>query len=139
MKNHTLVVFVSSLLALLGSNAVYAKTNAQKEISTAVTHAGYAEEMTNVQKVHLHLHHVINCLVGPKGVGFDAKAGDPCMGMGNGAIKDDNYKLVDKLRREMLKDALLNANYGLMTNNLQIARNAAQLAAKDLKKSEEDL
>ncbi len=139
MKKQMLISFVSLLVALFGVNVAYANTNAQKEISTALTHAGYAEQVTNVDKVHLHLHHVINCLVGTKGVGFDAKAGDPCIGMGDGAIKDFNYKMADKLRRDMLKQALEDANYGLMTNRLKIARNAADLVAKDLKKAEEDL
>jgi len=137
MKKQLLISTVSLFFALFGANAAFAKANAQKEISTAITHAGYAEKVTTVDKVHLHLHHVINCLVGTNGVGFDAKAGDPCIGMGNGAIKDFNYKEADKVRRDMLKQALEDANYGLMTNRLKIAHNAADLAAKDLKKAEQ--
>jgi len=139
MKKQILITSVSLLLAMFGANAAYASNNAQKEISTAITHAGYAEKVQTVDKVHLHLHHVINCLVGTQGVGFDKQAGDPCLGMGNGAIKDFNYKQADKVRRDMLQQALENANYGLMTNRLKIAHNAADLADKDLKKAEEDL
>lgn len=139
MKKPLIVASASLVLAVFSTNTVNANPNAQKEINTAILHAGYAVKMTDVNKVHLHLHHVINCLVGTHGVGFDAKAGDPCMDMGNGAIMDDGYKIADKLRREMLKDALLNADYGLMTNRLTIARNAASLALKDLRKSEENM
>ena len=139
MKNQVLVMAASLSLALLGTTAAYAKTNANEEISTAITHAGFAEKMTDVNKVHQHLHHVINCLVGPHGAGFDAKAGDPCLGMGNGAIDDFTYKMADKVRRDLLKEALEDANYGLMTSNPQIARNAAELAQKDLKESQENL
>jgi hypothetical protein len=139
MKHPILIAPMSLLFAMFATTNVYASTNAQQEISTAILHASYAEKMTDVNKVHLHLHHVINCLVGTKGVGFDTKAGDPCLGMGNGAINDFNYKKADKLRRDMLKQALEDAQYGLMTDRLQIARNAADLAIKDLKKSQEDL
>ncbi len=30
----------------------------------------------------MRLHHVINCLVGPRGRGFDAAVGNPCKGVG---------------------------------------------------------
>ena len=136
MKNNKLTLLISFLFALFASTAAYAGTEAKKEINTAITHASLAEKMSDVKQVHMHLHHVINCLVGPKGVGFDASVGNPCAGMGNGAIND--YK-AEKVDREMLQQALEDANYGLVTNRLKIARNAAQLAVKSLKKSEENL
>jgi len=136
MKNKLLIASLSLLSTLFAASIAIAGTNATKEINTAITHAGYAEKMTDVNKVHLHLHHVINCLVGPHGFDFDAAAGDPCKGMGNGAIND--YK-ADKLNREMLNSALENAEFGLMTNRLNIAQNAASLARGDLKKSEENM
>lgn len=139
MNKQVLIMTLTLPLTLLGTGAAFASTHAKAEISTAQDHAEYAMKASDVSKVHLHLHHVINCLVGPQGVGFDSKAGDPCLHMGHGAIQDFNYKMADKVRRDMLKDALLDANYGLMTNRLQIARNAADLADKDLKKAQEDL
>ena len=133
MKNRVLIVL---LFTIFGVSTAYANTQAQREISTAITHASLAEKMTNVNQVDLHLHHVINCLVGAKGVGFDAKAGDPCLGMGNGAIND--YK-GDKVNRDMLKQALEDAQYGLMTKRVNIARNAADMAIKRLKETREGL
>ena len=124
------------LFTIFGVSTAYANTQAQREISTAITHASLADKMTNVSQVDLHLHHVINCLVGTKGVGFDAKAGDPCLGMGNGAIND--YK-GDKVNRDMLKQALEDAQYGLMTKRVNIARNAADMAEKRLKEAREGL
>ena len=59
MKKQILITSVSLLLAMFGANAAYASNNAQKEISTAITHAGYAEKVQTVDKVHLHLHHVL--------------------------------------------------------------------------------
>jgi hypothetical protein len=133
MKNRMLIVL---LFTIFGVSTAYANTQAQREISTAITHASLADKMTNVSQVDLHLHHVINCLVGTKGVGFDAKAGDPCLGMGNGAIND--YK-GDKVNRDMLKQALEDAQYGLMTKRVNIARNAADMAEKRLKEAREGL
>jgi hypothetical protein len=37
-------------------------------------HAGMALGAADLKLVHTHLHHVINCLVGPSGKGFDAQA-----------------------------------------------------------------
>ncbi|MGA7800616.1 MAG: hypothetical protein WCC36_07370 [Gammaproteobacteria bacterium] len=61
---------------------------AVKQVGTAIEHAHFASEGKTTSVTHLHLHHVINCLVGPKGKGFDAAAGDPCKGQGNGALND---------------------------------------------------
>ena len=55
---------------------------------TAAAHAGMALGAAHLAGVHMHLHHVLNCLVGPGGAAFDAKALDPCKGMGKGAIRD---------------------------------------------------
>lgn len=139
MNKQLFFVAMTLPLFLFGTGTVFANTNANKEISAAYTHAEYASKATDISKVDLHLHHIINCLVGTQGVGFDKSAGDPCMNMGMGAITDFNYKVADKVRRDMLKSALEDANYGLMTHNLKIAHNAADLAAKDLKKAQEDL
>lgn len=65
-----------------------AAANAGAEIRTAAEHAGFAVRADKLTLVHLHLHHSINCLGGPRGKAFDAAAGDPCKGMGNGALHD---------------------------------------------------
>ena len=72
----------------LAAQAAEGNTAASKQVATAAAHAGMALGATDVKMVHTHLHHVINCLVGPSGHGFDSSAGDPCKGMGHGAIVD---------------------------------------------------
>lgn len=62
--------------------------NVQEEIRTALTHAGFASKYDTLKEVDLHLHHVLNCLVGSKDSRFDAAAGNPCQGQGNGVIAD---------------------------------------------------
>jgi hypothetical protein len=58
------------------------------EMKTAITHAGFAEKYDSMKEVSLHLHHVLNCLVGPNDKMFDKMAGDPCQGQGNGILPD---------------------------------------------------
>lgn len=60
----------------------------QAEVKTALTHAGFAAKYDTLKEVTLHLHHVINCLVGSKDKMFDASAGNPCEGQGNGIVAD---------------------------------------------------
>lgn len=104
-----------------------AQTGAATEINTAHAHALMAQAATSLDMAHTHLHHVINCLVGPKGAGFDASAGDPCKSQGNGAIADSasNAALDTKL-----KAALAQAEAGLKTTDLAAAHeDAAKIAA----------
>ena len=114
-----------SAVAILGlSFVVYAAGDSAKEVSTAAQHAAFAAKATSIEMVHTHLQHVINCLVGPKGTGFDAKAANPCAKLGDGAIPDAS----DAHRKEMLSDALKIANKALASND----RTAAQKDAMDL-------
>lgn len=61
---------------------------ASKQIKIAAQHARYAAQADGASGVHQHLQHTINCLVGKTGEGFDASAGNPCHGKGNGALQD---------------------------------------------------
>lgn len=82
-----------SLTALLGALLLSSAALAQggdvaKELGVASKHAQLSESSESVQVAAMHLHHVINCLVGAHGAGFDAAAGNPCKGMGDGAVQD---------------------------------------------------
>lgn len=65
-----------------------AHADASDEVSTAAQHAGFSSKATSLKVAHMHLHHTLNCLVGPGGHGFDAKQANPCSSEGNGAIPD---------------------------------------------------
>jgi hypothetical protein len=69
----------------------------------------------------MHLHHVVNCLVGPNGQGFDAGAGNPCKDQGNGAIPDTS----DAAKKTMLNQALAKANAGLKLEDMAAAQKDA--------------
>jgi hypothetical protein len=63
------------------------------ELKTAITHAGFAAKYDTLKEVTLHLHHVINCIVGPDDKMFDKAAGNPCQGQGKGILADIKAKM----------------------------------------------
>jgi hypothetical protein len=91
------------------------------EIMNARMHAGLAAQGADVATVHTHLHHTLNCLVGPNGTGFDAKELDPCKGSGNGAIPDEP----DAGKKQALQAAADKTTTGLAANDLAAAQKDA--------------
>ena len=77
----------------------------------------------------MHLHHTVNCLVGPKGQGFDAKEANPCQKLGNGAIPDTT----DSATKAKLTAALASAQAGLKSEDLSAAKKSATEAQAALK------
>lgn len=95
----TLLVVAALVLGAMEASAQYnygtptpapAQTSGlEAELKTASYHAGeLARKATTLATVQLHLHHVLNCLVGSSDKRFDAAAGDPCKGQGKGIIAD---------------------------------------------------
>jgi hypothetical protein len=122
---------LTAACVLAGGFAVTASAaqgnKAKTEISTAHKHALLAQKATKVKMVHTHLHHVVNCLVGSKGAGYDAAAGNPCKGQGKGAIPDSAS---DHALQSKLKTALKEAKAGLKSNSLSTAqKDAGKVAA----------
>ena len=114
----------TALALLISSSALAADT--APEVKTAEVHAGLAAKAENVKGVHTHLHHTLNCLVGPDGDGFDSDEMNPCGDMGKGAIsdtKDDNMK-------GKLENAVDKANSGLDTDDYDEAKSAAMSVQK---------
>ncbi|HKK06360.1 MAG TPA: hypothetical protein VKA50_10985 [Gammaproteobacteria bacterium] len=129
----SIVSLVAACAALVMSPAF---ANANQEITTAIEHAGFAAKSKDIKHVHLHLHHVMNCLVGPKGGAFDAAAGNPCKGMGNGAINERGQ--VSRAAYEDLKAAMTDAASGLQTNDYKTAKEAAGMAKRVLQDAKEE-
>jgi hypothetical protein len=123
MINHRFVTI--GLLAGLGVGLACASAKADadstKEVTTAARHAGLAAQAVDLKGAQTHLHHVINCLVGPKGQGFDDKEANPCKDQGNGAIPDTS----DAARKAALMQALAKANEGLRQTDLAAAHKSA--------------
>lgn len=91
MHKNILFAVVTLILAAVPGLG-FASGNADQEIGTATTHAQMATDAANLATATMHFHHVINCLVGPKNKLFDAAVGNPCQGMGNGALNDTSKK-----------------------------------------------
>ena len=127
MTNHPRFATIG-VLAVLGidliSTSVKADADSTKEVRTAATHAGLAAQAADLKGTQTHLHHVINCLVGPKGQGFDDKEANPCKDQGTGAIPDTT----DEARKTALIQALAKANEGLRQTDLAAAHKSASEA-----------
>jgi hypothetical protein len=118
-----------SFLVVTAAAAAEMKADVKQEIATAEQHAGYAQAATELKMVHTHLHHTINCLVGPKGKTFDAKALNPCKDLGNGAIPDS-----DAAQKKALQAPLDKARAGLKATELAAAQKDAGEVEAMLKK-----
>lgn len=111
---------------------------AQREIATARVHANIATQIDTLEGVHLHLHHVINCLVGPHGAGWDAAAEaqseNHCNDLGNGAIADSMH---DPAVHRSAENALHDAQAGVKARNLNAAHADAHKVLKALDAAEQ--
>jgi len=119
MKKIALLAACAALVA----TPVLADTAA--ELSIAQTHAGLAVKAADLKTTQMHLHHAVNCLVGPSGKGFDAAAGNPCGKAGAGAIPDST----DTAQKAKLQSIVDSATPGLTTTDLASAQKTAQATA----------
>lgn len=130
-KNLTWFLPALLLACALPLTAQAADTNAaaSKQEATASAHAGMALGAADVKTAHMHLHHVVNCLVGTSGKAFDAKAGNPCKDMGQGAIADAKGDAAIETR---LHKALTEAEKGIKTSTLAAAHADAKMTMSTL-------
>jgi len=103
--------------------------DAGAEITNAAMHAGLAAQAGDIAGVHTHLHHAVNCLVGPAGPGYDGKELNPCANNGSGAIPDST----NSSTKQALEAALAKANSGIAATDLATAQKDASAAAAMLK------
>ena len=89
-------------------------------VGIAANHAGLASNGANIDAVHMHLHHVLNCLVGPGGNGFDAGQANPCMGSGP-AIP----QTADAAMKTKLEGAATQARGGIANADVAAAKKTA--------------
>jgi hypothetical protein len=122
-------VFVGVLMALAAPAAL---ADAHSEIVQAETHAGLAAQAGSLEGVHQHLHHALNCLVGPAGNGFDAKEMNPCANAGNGAIPDTT----DAAKKTALQSAADQLSTSIAETDADKAKQGATKAADMLKAAE---
>ena len=121
----------AGLAILFAFPAAAQQADVGKEVSTAANHAGLAAKATDLKGTQMHLQHVVNCLVGPKGTGFKQEGGNPCNGQGNGAITDTS----DAAKKKPLQDALKQAEDGLKATDQAAAQKQATMAQETLSKA----
>lgn len=86
-----------ALGGLVSFFAVPALADGPQAIATAAQHAGLAANSGDIDGVHRHLHHTLNCLVGTDGEGFDQSAGNPCQAAGGAIPQTSDAELRTKL------------------------------------------
>jgi hypothetical protein len=116
---------IALLAACVALTATPVLADTAAELSIAQTHAGLAAKATDLKMTQMHLHHAVNCLVGPGAAAFDAAAGNPCGKAGAGAIPDST-DAAQKAKLQSIADA---AGPGLTTTDLATAQKAAQSTA----------
>ena len=79
-----------------------------------------AAKAADIAGVQMHLHHALNCLVGPSGSGYDPKQMNPCSADGAGAIVDS-----DAAKKPALEAAAATARSGIAATDLAVAQKAA--------------
>ena len=118
MFNTTKIVAIVSA-ALTFPMAAYA--DAKSEIATAAQHAGLAAAAANLAQTHMHLHHAMNCLVGPRDADFDKTNMNPCAQQGNGAFPDETNPDI----KVKLQNAMSAAADGIASNDEATAKKNA--------------
>jgi hypothetical protein len=113
---------IASCFALALPTAALADVSAQ--VTVAATHAGMASKAPALDIIHLHLHHVVNCLVGKDGKGWDMGSGNPCAKAGNGLIPEGSAA-----QKPKFETALASANAGIAATDLAAAQKDAAAAA----------
>jgi hypothetical protein len=117
---------IAFLVAAAGLASTPALADVAAQLSVAQTHAGLAAKAADLKMVQMHLHHAVNCLVGPAGTGFDAAAGNPCAKAGTGAIPEST----DAAQKAKLQAAVTTATPGLAASaDLATAQKAALATA----------
>ena len=128
MVGHTKYIlgamFVSAALA-----SGVALADGPQQVGTASKHAGFAAAATEMKDVQKHMHHVLNCLVGPNGKGFDESFGNPCNGQGQGAIPETT----DAATKTKLESALTTTRQAVSTSDVAAAKKGASDVAGMLK------
>jgi len=116
-----MIVGAAGLLAV--STAALAADTA-KEIATAAEHAELAATATDIKMIKAHLHHTINCLVGPNGGFYFATELNPCKDFGNGAIPETT----DIAKKKSLEAAVNKAKSGITAHDPAAAKALASEA-----------
>jgi hypothetical protein len=119
----------SLLFALAAGLPALAWADSASETVTAQMHADLASHAADLAGVQMHLHHTLNCLVGPGGAGFEPKQMNPCANAGKGAIPD----ATDPGKKKLLTEVAEKVKTGIAATDLSGAQKVATESAAMLK------
>jgi hypothetical protein len=123
------ILMGAAVAALLLVPATAFAADAAGEIVTAQTHAELAGTAADPSYTYMHLHHTLNCLVGPGGEGFDPKNLNPCANAGAGAIPDTT----DPAKKKKLQDIAGQTRAAMAATDPAVAKKGAAEVAAELK------
>ncbi|HEX7325245.1 MAG TPA: hypothetical protein VF292_07815 [Rhodanobacteraceae bacterium] len=136
MKRFFAVTAAVALGSAFSMSAPAATGNANKEIATALIHANVASKVDSLSGVHLHLHHVLNCVLGPHSKQYSAAAEKlsayKCVGLGNGALPDSR----DPAVRSDLQQVVKFADRGIQSQQFATAHQSALGVLAQLKRAQ---
>lgn len=120
-KLRLLAAFSVLTTGLIFAGTSLAAGNAQQEINKALLHADFLIKANTLNHMHMHMHHILNCMVGEHGKGFNAHYMNPCKGLGNGAINDET----SASKRKLLEQVDKLASVGVTINDHAAAHDVA--------------
>jgi hypothetical protein len=99
------------------------------EISAAqITARSGSRNIFAIEDIHQRMQSAINCLVGPSGEGFDAKAPNPCAPSGNGVIPDTQ----DAAKKARYQEVVVKLKSGIAQQDRREAMQTALDAADSI-------
>jgi hypothetical protein len=114
------------LAALLLAPGAVLAADLPIEISAAqITARSGSRNIFAIADIHQRMQSAINCLVGPKGEGFEAAAPNPCAVSGNGVIPDTP----EAAKKARYAEVVAKLKAGLALEDRQAAMQAALEAA----------
>lgn len=117
MKSAGALAALATLATLMPATVL---ADGPQAVGIAAQHAGFAASGADLAGVRRHLHHTLNCLVGPEGEGFDAAPGNPCAAAG-GAIP----QTADAATKDKLQKAATQVRTAIADGDLEAAKKAA--------------
>ena len=115
------IIAIAAVISALLTFPIAAYADAKSEIATAAQHAGLAAAATALRQTHMHLHHVMNCLVGPGDGDFDKSNTNPCAQQGKCAFPDEG----DPEIKTKLQNAMSAAADGIASKDIATAKKNA--------------
>jgi hypothetical protein len=122
-------VAIAAVIGGLLTFPMAAYADSKSEIATAAQHAGLAAAAPDLVQTRMHLHHVMNCLVGPQDADFDKTNTNPCAQQGKGAFPDES----DADIKTKLQGAMSAAADGISSRDEATAKKNAATAETLLK------